>query len=283
MLQYKMTISHHNVLSRYEITSLLNHPSVQQAKEKLNHQNMVYFSLPLSSSIKSKLQETFGLNMDSLDSIPMRWIKGDTFPHIDKGAHSFENTYLMYLTNSTGSLVVDGESYPIQEGSAYVFEEGLEHKTINTGIEPRLLIGPMSNQGFAVGLTITITYFSNKADADSVNFPSNIAYSNGSYVVGNIDSGSIGSYTKWKISSSSTGTSSQSVVYNNGDTLNFVGTYNLYPYTVKKPINQRQTFNQSLKIGSVWKAFVYYETRALKYGFTRFRFPIYRRIYYQNR
>jgi hypothetical protein len=276
----KMIISHHNVLSQDEITSLLNHPSVQQAKEKLNHQNMVYFSLPLSFSIKSKLQETFGLNMDSLDSIPMRWIKGDTFPHIDKGAHSFENTYLMYLTNSSGSLVVDGESYPIQEGSAYVFEEGLEHETINTGIEPRLLIGPMSNQGFTVGQP-PVAYYFNKAYADSGNFRKVIAYSN--YVIGDILIGSIGSYTKWKISSSSGGSSSQSVIYNNGDTLISDGSYNLYPYTVKKPINQRQTFNQSLRISPVWKAYVYYQSRALKYGFTRFRFPTYKRIYYQNK
>ena len=90
-------------------------------------------------------------------SIPMRWIKGDTKPHIDKGRNSFHNTYLAYLTDSAGQFVIDGEMHPISKGSAYMFSEGQTHETIGTGTEPRLLLGPMSEQGFPVGYDFTIS------------------------------------------------------------------------------------------------------------------------------
>lgn len=38
------------------------------------------------------------------------------------------------------------------KGTGYKFSEGLMHGTINTGNEPRLLLGPMSETGFAVGI-----------------------------------------------------------------------------------------------------------------------------------
>jgi hypothetical protein len=82
----------------------------------------------------------------------MRWIAGDTPAHHDHGASSFSNTYLVYLTSSPGNLIVDGVSYAIQRGYGYVFSEGLSHETAGTTTaEPRLLLGPMSEMGFAVG------------------------------------------------------------------------------------------------------------------------------------
>jgi hypothetical protein len=37
----------------------------------------------------------------------MRWIKGDTAPHIDVGQSTFTNTYLLYLNDSIGELIID--------------------------------------------------------------------------------------------------------------------------------------------------------------------------------
>jgi hypothetical protein len=88
----------------------------------------------------------------------MRWIKGDTPSHHDNGIASFTNTYLTYVTDSYGKLVVDGVVYPIARGHGYVFSEGLPHETIGTGSEPRLLLGPMSETGFAVGVPPGISY-----------------------------------------------------------------------------------------------------------------------------
>jgi hypothetical protein len=49
----------------------------------------------------------------------------------------------------------------------------------------------------------------------------------GSYVVG--EGGPYGGFTSWRLASNSSGSSSQAVVYQNGDTLNSGGSYNLYP------------------------------------------------------
>jgi hypothetical protein len=81
----------------------------------------------------------------------MRWIKGDTRAHIDRCANNFDTTYLAYLNDSKGSLVIDGNDYSISRGKAYSFSEGLMHETIGTGMEPRLLLGPMSEQALSVG------------------------------------------------------------------------------------------------------------------------------------
>jgi hypothetical protein len=98
--------------------------------------------------------DNFGL---SLNIVPMRWIKGNTVPHIDNGLKQFEKTHLVYLTDSQGEFLLENKSYPITKGSALVFNEGLRHETINTGLEPRLLLGPMSEEGLAVGAATTIS------------------------------------------------------------------------------------------------------------------------------
>ncbi len=154
-----MVSSYTNVLSAEDINYLLNMPEVLTAKNNIDNKSSgaVYFSVPLTPSIKSTIYQKMGLDLSNVESIPMRWIKGDTLPHIDRGTSSFENTYLMYLTDSTGELIVDNESYPISQNNAYIFNEGLDHKTINTGLEPRLLLGPMSETAFAVGAATTIS------------------------------------------------------------------------------------------------------------------------------
>jgi hypothetical protein len=83
-----------------------------------------------------------------------------------------------------------------------MFNEGLKHETQNTGSTVRLLLGPMNEYANPVGTPTLIIYYSNYADAIAqTNF---IAEQNITYVLGDtqyIYSGSIGSYTTWRVAS----------------------------------------------------------------------------------
>jgi len=150
------TITH--VLPQEYIDYFTNLPEVKEAKERIDRQSegKIYFTVSLLPSIKSYLIENIGLDLKDANSIPMRWVKGDTLPHIDLCGHPFEKTYLAYLTDSTGELIVDGNSYQITKGSGYIFSEGMRHETVGTGMEPRLLLGPMSENGVVVGEGYTV-------------------------------------------------------------------------------------------------------------------------------
>lgn len=142
-----------NVLTNEDINYILNLSEVIQAKNDIDKKTngSVYFNVNLTPEIKNTIKTRMGLNLTNINDIPMRWIKGDTMPHIDKGLRSFNNTYLMYLTDSLGNLIVNNSTYTISKGNGYIFNEGIHHETINTGFEPRLLLGPMSEEGFVVG------------------------------------------------------------------------------------------------------------------------------------
>jgi hypothetical protein len=148
-----------NILDDEQIAYFFALEEVHAAKQIIDARasGSVYFTVGLTDAIKTVLKESFGLELPSktVKTIPMRWIKGDIVPHVDVGAAAFDTTHLLYLTDSPGQLVVDGESHPITKGSAYSFPESSRHETIHTGSEPRLLLGPMSEEGFAVGVTPT--------------------------------------------------------------------------------------------------------------------------------
>jgi len=333
-----MTTIHANVLSEEELHYLNNLPEVLSAKATLDARasGMVYFSVAITDSIRSTLQSRFGLDLSTRSTIPMRWIKGDTAPHIDSGASNFQNTYLLYLNDSPGELIVDSQSYPIEANSGFVFNEGLSHETRSTENVSRLLIGPMNEFVEPVGAVTTRYYirltlpssnnlviFSGFFDVDNstnivqaffdssnptvnirstggnggptylyipgwlcfdgggcniTSFPylygatqgdynlygvttsstgnhvdslGNVTYefsltpvayypteadalnstnslgSSGNFTVGS--GGPFGSYTSWRIASNSSGSSSQSIVYVNGNGLNADGFYYLYP------------------------------------------------------
>ena len=231
-----MATSYSNILSAEDLLYLNQLPEVQDAKSKLDASasGKIYFSVNLTDSIRDALTARFSLDLSNVSTIPMRWIKGDTAPHVDVGPAKFNQTHLVYLNSNQGQLVVDNTEFPILENTGYTFNEGLSHKTINAGTEPRLMIGPMSEQAFAVG-SAGLTYYPSQADA--------LAYTNplgflsvvvpNPFIVGNVDSGTTGGFTTWKIASNSTGTSSQVPVYANGNTLinDGNGVYYLYPAT----------------------------------------------------
>ena len=217
-----------NVLSNEELDYLNNRPEVLAAKASLDSKQsgMVYFSLPITNEIQSTLKSRFGLNLSVDSQIPMRWIKGDTAPHVDVGASDFQNTYLLYLNDSPGNFVVDSQSYPIQANTGFVFNEGLSHETQYTENVPRLLLGPMNEMAEPVGGSAMGYY---PTEADALAFTNLLGYGV-SFIVG--DGGPFGpggGYTSWRLASNSNGSSPQNVVYINGSLLNNDGSYYLYP------------------------------------------------------
>jgi hypothetical protein len=212
-----------NVFTQTDLEYLNSLPEVLEAKALLNKQRVAYFTIPLTESLRATLEERLSLDLSTVSSIPLRWIKGDTPSHIDRGASAFEHTYLVYVNDSEGSFVLGSESYPIQANTAFVFSEGLLHKTEGTGLEPRLLVGPMNELALPVGGSVTFYY---PSEADAIADTSEITQ------YGNYTIQSVSGYNYWRIASTSTGPSPQNVLYFVGDILTGNGTtdfYYLYP------------------------------------------------------
>jgi len=233
-----------DVLSADELHYLNNLPEVLAAAASLETRpsGMVYFSVAVTDTIRATLESRFGLQLPVGSSLPMRWIKGDTAPHMDVGASAFENTYLLYLNDSPGELIVDSQSYPIQANTGFVFNEGLRHSTLHTGAVPRLLLGPMNELAEPVGKPPGIYYYPTEQLA--LDISGEIGYGGSPvYKVGDISgdafgTGTTGGYTSWRIASSSDGLSSQAPIYVNGNNLDpsansdpaYRAYYYLYPY-----------------------------------------------------
>jgi hypothetical protein len=219
-----MTTTYNDVLTDEEIALITSLESVVHAEEEILHTpaSSVKFTSVLPDSIKDTLKTKLGLDLFSITDVPMRFIKGDSKPHVDHGESAFENTYIIYLTDSEGEFIIGDEIFEIKKGNAFVFPEGLSHETRGTNDTVRLAIGPMSEYGFPVGSAIT--YFLTYDDA--INYTNPYAYDN-SWTISSFPY----PYNTWKIAPNSDGTSSQSVVYKPGDTLNNDGSYYLY-YTV---------------------------------------------------
>jgi hypothetical protein len=74
----------HNVLSSNEISDILNDSIVKRNKANLSvAQKVVKFSFPLSDDMRNKLSTRLAMSLSH--TVPMRWIKGDTPLHTDKG------------------------------------------------------------------------------------------------------------------------------------------------------------------------------------------------------
>ena len=113
-----------NFLDINTINYMLNLDEVKNAKQKLNTQNNVYFNIKLSSNIQQTIYDKFGL---LLTQVPMIWIKSNVKPHIDVCNINFNNTYIVYISDCKGELLIEDNSYPIQQNIGYVFSEGLKH------------------------------------------------------------------------------------------------------------------------------------------------------------
>jgi hypothetical protein len=209
-----------NVFSESDIQYLLHLPEVVEARTRLRI--TVSFKIPVTETIRTALAQRLGLNLSSVTEIPMRWIKGDTPAHTDRGASAFEHTYLVYVNDSEGSFVLGTESFPIQANTAFVFNEGIMHKTEDTGLEPRLLVGPMNELAEPVGASVLFYY---PSEANALAQTSEIANFGGYQIAA---PAFVGGFTHWRIASNSTGSSPQNRVYTYGDELINIGIYYLY-------------------------------------------------------
>jgi hypothetical protein len=138
-----------NVLNDMDISLLLQNETV--ATILSSTETKTRFRIALPDTIKEKLKSGLGLDLFSVEEVPMMYIRGDMEPHVDSGVSDFKNTYLVYLTDSGGKFIVDNTEYDIQKGCGFKFERGLLHGTTGTGDEGRLMIGPLSDMGFEVG------------------------------------------------------------------------------------------------------------------------------------
>ena len=155
------------VLTHEDIEYIFSLPEVQTAKTRLDgvSEGKIYFTIALTDSIRTALQARFGLDFSGVSDVPMRWIKGDTAPHIDRAISTFENTYIVYLNDCPGEFLVGDSAYPIAQNTGYVFSEGVHHSTAHTGGEPRLLLGPMNELAEPVGGGPVVYYYASQADA----------------------------------------------------------------------------------------------------------------------
>jgi hypothetical protein len=247
----------HNVLSFTEISDIVNHPIVKTHNAHLSDdQKVVKFSFPLSDDMRNKLSNRLSMRLSP--TVPMRWIKGDTPLHTDKGEKQFSKTHLIYLTNSVGKLIIDGQTHPIAAGDAHVFSEGLVHGTVNTGNMARLMMGPMSETGFGVGFVPAIKYHSSKSNAETDIDPT---FGLG-YTLETVDN-----ISTWIIhkNEGGTGPTPNGGPYNAGTMLVDTGVYVVYPYTPPQaptPIPRPPVW------GSLFtnNAQVYYQSHTLSTG-----------------
>ncbi len=216
-----------NVFSKDLLDTLKELPLVLEAKEKLAAQPVVYFNIPLTQELRSALESRFGLDLSSVSEIPMRWLKGDTVPHIDTGREAFQTTHLVYLSDSEGELVIGDSTLPITQNTGYTFQQGTLHGTRNTGTAPRLLLGPMSETAQAVGGPVTFYFLSESNALDN----ENVVASYGGYMIV-----AVSGITKWRIALTSTGSSPQGLVYDVGDVLEGAppDVYYLYPASANR-------------------------------------------------
>ena len=114
-------------------------------------------TISVSDALKQKIDTAFGFTLP--EDIPISIFNGDTLEHVDcfvddngKTSKEFINTYVLNLTSNVGQFKIEDNSYPLNEGTLYMFSENTIHSTINTGDNMRLSIGPCNENGQSVML-----------------------------------------------------------------------------------------------------------------------------------
>ena len=151
-----MTVSSfQDVMDTEILQSIMEDPIVLRQQN-----NNTVFYYPLSETLRQTLTTRLGMDLEKVTHIPMKWARGDPHPHVDVGSEPFHQTCLVYLTDSPGSLMIEDHAYDIKQNTGYVFGRGLLHGTTDTLEDvPRLMMGPMSQNGAAVGLPTVIYYY----------------------------------------------------------------------------------------------------------------------------
>ncbi len=229
-----------DIFSNEDLDSLNNNPDVISARESFANSTskVMNFSITLPSSVTEAIYQKFNI---TILTAPMRLIKEDTPAHFDVGANPFDYTYLIYLDDNPGELVLGNTVYSIVKNTGFKFSEGITHETRNTLGVPRLLIGPMDQFGSPVGRPESIVYYASLSDAtDDIN----VIETSYSSEIGAVESDDIAMYTHWKIyaiykyTPDITEYDTSGTIYSNGDILpdNYgeegFFTYYIYPVVV---------------------------------------------------
>jgi hypothetical protein len=125
------------VLNSEEVNTILETSPVPFVKTFMTVQTSEYFSIQTSDTIKTSIQTNLGLDLFGTENVPIRWVRGDASLDCDQ---SFQTLYLIFITDSTGSCVIDGVSYPIQNGHGFTVQGGSKCEMIGTGNSLNLII-----------------------------------------------------------------------------------------------------------------------------------------------
>ena len=137
-------------LSREEVDSVLRDESVQEAKDKCeNGEKIVWFSVDKSRhpGIFAKIERHVKLG----DFVPMKWIRGNSRVHVDRGIDSGEVPDFTFLVqmHGCGKMVLGGKRVDIEEGMVFKFPGNVLHGTEGCGDECRLVMA-FSEEGEGV-------------------------------------------------------------------------------------------------------------------------------------
>jgi hypothetical protein len=145
-----MSIFTFQPLTSSEIDTILSLNAQVIEDASLNLEGKKRLLLVIPDILLEKISNVFGISLTS--PLPAQLVKGDTPLHTDHGPSEFDYTYLMYLTDSQGSLVLEDTSFPITKGSAFQFSEGISHGTVDTENTIRFSIGPFNEFQQYVGI-----------------------------------------------------------------------------------------------------------------------------------
>jgi hypothetical protein len=144
-----MSVRAFDLLTADEVSNILTQNTGALATAQANTGDKVRFGMEVPDQVREKLSAALGLPLTN--PVPAQLVRGETARHVDVGTEAFQQTHLVYLTDSEGSLVIGDAAYPIATGKAYVFQQGLAHGTEGATSE-RVSLGPFNEHQRYVGI-----------------------------------------------------------------------------------------------------------------------------------
>lgn len=132
-----------NVLTPDSIAYINDLPEIKNATD--NFEVHYRFCVSLPQEIIDQINTTLGTQITNSE-VPMSLFQGDISYNKEHCNYIFKDTYLIYLDNSTGTLVLGDYLYPIVCNTGYKFNT---YKQATMGTEENIIltIGPMDING----------------------------------------------------------------------------------------------------------------------------------------
>jgi hypothetical protein len=146
-----MSVRALDLLTAEEVDTVLSINAETLATQRSTSGAKVRFGVTVPGAVRDKLSASFGFPVRN--PVPAQLARGETTRHVDVGEDAFENTHLVYLTDSAGELEIEGERFPIAAGRGYVFGQGLAHGTVGATGE-RFSLGPFNEHEKFVGILL---------------------------------------------------------------------------------------------------------------------------------